>query len=44
MEIDGYIDDVRYDLHRLPKSNATLPQQPTLVARWELAAAVHHSG
>jgi DNA repair exonuclease SbcCD ATPase subunit len=44
MELDGYVDDIRYDLHRLSKSHAMQPQQPTLMARRESATAALHSG
>jgi chromosome segregation ATPase len=44
LELDGYIDDIRYDLHRLNKSHAMQPQQPSLMARRKSAAATLHSG
>jgi hypothetical protein len=44
LELDGYIDDIRYDLHRLNKSHAMQPQQPSLMTRRESAAATFHSG
>jgi hypothetical protein len=44
LELDGYIDDIRYNLHRLNKSHAMQPQQPSLMARHDSAAAALHSG
>ncbi|CAD6340373.1 unnamed protein product [Miscanthus lutarioriparius] len=44
MEVDGNIDDIRYDLRRLSKSTSTQPQQPPLQSRPELAAAACPGG
>jgi hypothetical protein len=43
-ELDGYIDDIRYDLHRLSKVPATQPRHPSPQACRELAAAAHSGG
>ncbi|CAD6253095.1 unnamed protein product [Miscanthus lutarioriparius] len=45
MKVDGNIDDIRYDLRLHIKPPATQPQQPSLTARREsAAAALHPSG
>ncbi|XP_066374606.1 uncharacterized protein [Miscanthus floridulus] len=44
MEVEGNIDDIRYDLRRLSKSTSTQPQQPPLQSRPELAAAACPGG
>lgn len=41
-EVDGHIDNIRYELCRLPKSIATPPWQPLLMARQ--AATEQHPG
>jgi hypothetical protein len=43
-ELDGYIDDIRYDLHRLSKVPATQLRHPSPQACRELAAAAHSGG
>jgi hypothetical protein len=43
-EVDGHIDDVRYDLRRFSKLSTSTPQHPPLRARPELAAAELHPG
>lgn len=43
-EVNGYIDDARYELHRLTKSHTTPLQQPTLSSRPELISVACSGG